>query len=212
MEGIIGYKIGFTNNRKVLIKLLIPYDAITNKNRHAIVDPKYAKYRCNKALVVYIIDMYENEYDNAISYYSKNKLLYEKNKIILSKFDHDITIENSEGIHYFIDKEIALNYKIPILYQEWKEENNIYKDYYGNGQLRKKIKFFLDDNNKIIYKNVQEYFINGQIKKDYNLDINKYDGLYREWYKSGLMKKRLTYEKNKVISLIENWDVRGIKY
>ena len=212
MEGIIGYKIGFTNNRKVLIKLLIPYDAITNKNRHAIVDSKYAKYRCNKALFVYIIDMYENEYDNAISYYSKNKLLYEKNKIILSKFDHDITIENSEGIHYFIDKEIALNYKIPILYQEWKEENNIYKDYYGNGQLRKKIKFFLDDNNKIIYKNVQEYFINGQIKKDYNLDINKYDGLYREWYKSGLMKKRLTYEKNKVISLIENWDVRGIKY
>jgi antitoxin component YwqK of YwqJK toxin-antitoxin module len=212
MEDIIGYKIGFTNNRKVLIKLSIPNDALTNKDRDTIIDPKYAKYRCNRAYVVYIIDMYENEYDKAISFYSKNKLLYEKNKIVLSNFDKDIIQENSNGIHYFTDKELALNYNIPILYQEWKDENDIYKDYYGNGQLHKKIKYYLDDNKKIIYKNVQEYYINGQIKKDYNLDINKYDGLYREWYKDGIMKTRLTYDKNKVISFIENWDVRGIKH
>ena len=212
MEDIIGYKIGFTNNRTVLIKLSIPHDALTNKDRDTIIDPKYAKYRCNRAYVVYIIDMYENEYDKAISFYSKNKLLYEKNKIVLSNFDKDIIQENSNGIHYFTDKELALNYNIPILYQEWKDENDIYKDYYGNGQLHKKIKYYLDDNKKIIYKNVQEYYINGQIKKDYNLDINKYDGLYREWYKDGIMKTRLTYDKNKVISFIENWDVRGIKH
>lgn len=209
MEDIIGYKIGFTNNVKVLIKLLIPNDAITNKDRYTIIDPRYAKYRCNKAYVTDIIDMYENEYNIAISFYSKNKLLYEKNKIVISEFDHDIIQENSTGIHYFIDKELALNYKIPILYQEWKEENNIYKDYYGNGQLHKKIKYYLDDNKDIIYKNIQEYFINGQIKKDYNLYINKYDGLYREWYKDGIMKTRITYNKNKVISIIENWDIRG---
>jgi antitoxin component YwqK of YwqJK toxin-antitoxin module len=211
MEDIIGYKIGITNNRKVLIKLLIPNDAITNKDRYTIIDAKYAKYRCNKAHVIYIIDMYENEYNTAISFYSKNKLLYEKNKIVISEFDQDITNENSKGIHYFIDKELALNYKIPILYQEWKEEHNIYKDYYSNGQLHKKIKYYLDADNKINYKNVQEYFSNSNIKKDYNLAINKYDGLYREWYNDGIMKSRLTYKKNKVISFIENWDIRGIK-
>jgi antitoxin component YwqK of YwqJK toxin-antitoxin module len=212
MEDIIGYKIGFTNNRKVLIILLIPSDAITNKDRYTIIYPIYAKYRCNKAYVIDIIDMYENEYDIAISFYSKNKLIYEKNKIVISDFDNNIIQENSNGIHYFIDKELALNYKIPILYQEWKHEDNIYKDYYGNGQLCKKIKYYLDDNKDIIYKNIQEYFINGQIKKDYNLAINKYDGLYREWYKDGIMKTRITYKRNKVISIIENWDVRGIKH
>ena len=68
------------------------------------------------------------------------------------------------------------------------------------------------ESKKISYKIIQEYFPTGQIKLDYNLSINKYDGLYREWFKNGIMKKRLTYDKNKVISYVEYWDIRGNKH
>lgn len=208
-----GYKIGYTNNRKVLITLIIPEDAKTNKDRINIIDKKHAKYRCNCAYVKEIIDMYDKEYESATSFYFNKKLLYEKDKIVVSNFNNDINVESGEGIHYFIDKETALNYKIPILHQEWKNEHMIYKDFYGNGHLHKKIKYYLDiDKKNIIYKIIQEYYKNGQIKKSYNLDINKYDGLYIEWYESGIMKKRLTYDRNKVSSIKENWDVRGIRW
>jgi len=194
-----GYKVGFVNNRKVLIKLLILDDALTNKDRNTIIDPIHARYRCNRALVIEIIDMYNNTYRSAISYYSKNKLIYNINEFVTSDYDEDVRIESGKGIHYFINKDTAINYKVPILYQHWSDENNTYKEYYGNGQLRKKIKFNVDINNVIMYKNIQEYFINGQIKKEYNLAINKYDGLYTEWYSNGLLKKNLTYNKNKLI-------------
>jgi antitoxin component YwqK of YwqJK toxin-antitoxin module len=208
-----GYKIGYTNNRKVLITLIIPKNAKTNKDRTNIIDKKHAKYRCNLAYVKEIIDMYNKEYDSATSFYFNKKLLYEKDKIVNSDFDNDINVEAGEGIHYFIDRETALNYKIPILYQEWKNESMTYKDFYGNGQVHKKIKYYLDiDKKNIIYKIIQEYFKNGQIRKSYNLAINKYDGSYTEWYENGIMKKRLTYERNKVISYKESWDVRGIPW
>lgn len=205
------YKIGYTNNRKVLITLIIPENAKTNKDRNNIIDKKHAKYRSNVAYVKEIIDIYNKSYDNATSFYFNKKLLYEKDKVVKSDFDNDINIEAGEGIHYFIDRETALNYKIPILYQEWKNESMIYKDFYGNGQVHKKIKYYLDkDKKNINYKIIQEYYNNGQTKRCYNLAINKYDGLYIEWYENGIMKKRLKYEKNKVVSYIENWDVRGI--
>jgi antitoxin component YwqK of YwqJK toxin-antitoxin module len=210
MNDIIGYKIGYSNNRKVLIKLGIPKDALTNKDRHTIIDPKYAIYKCNKAIVMQIIDIYENEYDFALSFYAKNKLVYKKNKLVQSDYD-DIS-ESGKGIYFFINEELALNYRIPILYQHWKEDINIFKDYYSNGQLHKKIKYYLNSQKEIIYKNVEEYFINGQIKKEYNLDINKYDKLYLEWFDNGQLRKRLFYDKNKLLSEIENWDIRGVKH
>jgi antitoxin component YwqK of YwqJK toxin-antitoxin module len=206
-----GYKIGYTNNRKVIITLLIPDNAKTNKNRNSIINKKHAKYRCNRAYVIDIEDEYEKKYNYAVSFYFNKKLLYEIDKIVESDFDEDIEIESGEGIHYFIDKETALNYKIPILYQIWENEPMIYRDFYGNGHAHKEIKFYLDKENKyIIYKNIQEYYKNGLIKRCYNLAINKYDGQYTEWYESGIMKKCLKYDKNKVVSIIENWDVRGI--
>ena len=206
-----GYKIGFVGDIKVLITLLIPSDVKTNMNRIDIIDPTCAKYRCNRAYVIDIIDQNNIRYEIAESGFYSKKLIYQKGKITESEFNDDINIVNTYGIHYFLDIHMAINYKEPILHQIWSNEKNVYKDYYCNGQVHKKIKYYLDSDNKIIYKIIQEYYDNGQIKLDYNLDINKYDGLYREWYMNGIMKKRLTYEKNKVISHIERWTIHGIK-
>ena len=63
----------------------------------------------------------------------------------------------------------------------------------------------------IVNKKIKEYFDSGQIRFEYSLNINKYDGLYREWYENGILKTKLTYNNNKVVSYLENWDVRGNK-
>jgi antitoxin component YwqK of YwqJK toxin-antitoxin module len=207
-----GYKIGYIGTTKVVITLLIPNDALTNKNRNTIINPLHAKYRCNKAYVIDIVDKNDYSYEFAESGFYSKKLIYIKNKLITSDFDDDILVENGKGIHYFIDMYTAINYRVPILQQYWLDKENIYRDYYGNGQLHQEIKYTLDDNKRISYKIIQEYFPSGQVKLDYNLSINKYDGLYREWFANGKMKKRLTYKNNKVISYVEYWDIRGNKH
>jgi len=206
------YKIGYIGTTKVLITLLIPNDALTNKNRNTIINPLHAKYRCNKAYVIDIVDENDYAYEFAESGFYSKKLIYIKNKLITSDFDDDILVENGKGIHYFIDIHTAINYRVPILQQYWLDKENIYRNYYGNGQLHQEIKYTLDDNKRISYKIIQEYFPTGQIKLDYNLAINKYDGIYREWYANGQMKKRLTYKNSKVISYVEYWDIRGNKH
>ena len=212
-----GYKIGFVINnnniRKVLITLLIPNNALTNMNRENIIDKKHAKYRCNNAYVVEIEDNYKN-YDSAMSGFYTKKLLYEKNKVIETSFDIDIKNVSSDGIHFFLDLETALNYKEPILRQRWKNERDTYKEYYSNGQVAKIVKYKLDekDPKTIIYKKIKEYYEDGLNKIEYNLSINKYDGLYQEWYPDGKLKKRIKYDKNRVISIIESYDIRGNKY
>jgi antitoxin component YwqK of YwqJK toxin-antitoxin module len=207
-----GYKIGLIGNAKVLIVLSIPYDALTNINRPNIINKNNAKYRCSHAYVTHIIDASFNTYQYAISGFYNKKIIYEIGKLVTSEFDKDITIENGRGIHFFLDHNIALNYRIPILQQYWLDKENVFRYYYGNGQLHQEINYTLDNHNRIAYKIIQEYYPNGQIKLDYNLAINKYDGLYTEWYASGIMKKRLVYDKNKVISYIEHWDIRGNKH
>lgn len=206
-----GYKIGLVGNIKVLIVLSIPDDALTNLNRPNIINPRFAKYRCNQAYVTHIVDTNYTCYKYAVSGFYKNKIIYEENKLVKSNFDPDITVENGEGIHFFLDHHLAQNYRVPILHQCWFDKENIYRDYYGSGQLHQEINYILDKNNRITYKIIQEYYPTGQIKLDYNLAINKYDGLYREWYANGIMKKQFVYEKNKMISYPENWDVRGNK-
>lgn len=207
-----GYKIGLIGNAKVLIILSIPNDAKTNIYRPNIINKNNAKYRCSHAYVSYIVDNNFTIYQSAVSGFYSKKVTYELGKLITSEFDPDITVENGKGIHFFLDHNIALNYRVPILHQSWLDKENVYRDYYGNGQLHQEINYTLDNNKRIAYKIIQEYYPDGQIKLDYNLAINKYDGLYTEWYASGIMKKRLIYEKNKVISYIEHWDIRGNKH
>jgi len=212
-----GYKIGYVTNdripyRKVLIILLIPIDSITNIHRTNIINKQHAKYRCNKAYVKDIKDTFDNSYNSAISKFYRNKLIYQKNKIVESDFDPDINIVSTYGIHFFLDKDTALNYREPILYQVWENEINVFKEFYENGQIHKIIYYILSvDKKTIVNKKIKEYFDSGQIRFEYSLNINKYDGLYREWYENGVLKTKLTYNNNKVVSYLENWDVRGNK-
>jgi antitoxin component YwqK of YwqJK toxin-antitoxin module len=207
-----GYKTGLVDKIKVLIVLYIPINAKTNINRENIRYTKYATYRTNKAYVLSIFDYKSNEYDSATSRFSNKKITYYKNTLAESEFNDNIECINTDGIHFFLDPEYALNYREHIQKQVWLEDINIYKNYFNNGQLHKKIKYYLNYNDKTInYKQIIEYYSNGHNRYEYNLLVNKLDGVYKEWYPNGVLKKRLTYSQNKIVSHIENWDIRGLK-
>jgi hypothetical protein len=158
-----GYKIGYVTNdripyRKVLIILLIPNDSVTNIDRSNIINKRHAKYRCSKAYVKDIKDTFNNSYNSAISKFHRNKLIYQKNKIVESDFDPDLNIVSTNGIHFFLDKDTALNYREPILYQSWNNEINVYKEFYANGQIHKIISYILNvDKKTIMNKKIKEY-------------------------------------------------------
>jgi antitoxin component YwqK of YwqJK toxin-antitoxin module len=207
-----GYKTGLFDGVKVLIILFIPTDAKTNINRTNIRYSRYATYRTNKAYVVSIFDFNNKECAYATSRFSKNKITYHKNTFIQSEFNDDLECINTDGIHFFLDLEYTLNYREPIQKQVWLYDIDTYKDYYNNGQLHKRIRYYLNYNDKTInYKQIIEYYSDGRTKYEYNLLINKYDGIYREWYPNGILKKRLTYNQNKVVSHVERWDSMGLK-
>ena len=113
---MIGYKIGqiiLGNTQiKVLITLEIPNDAQTNLNRTNIKHKEYAKYRCNKALVISKKDKKENKHENAFSsIYNEKSIEYKVGeKVEEPNYDKDIDIVCGEGIHFFLNKEIAMLY------------------------------------------------------------------------------------------------------
>jgi len=74
---MIGYKIGQTNLNSRQIRVLITLDLTNsnnNLNRKNIKDKEYAKYRCDKALVISIEDTEGNKYTSSFSFmYDKKK-------------------------------------------------------------------------------------------------------------------------------------------
>lgn len=99
-----GSFIGYKNANKHLIKLLILEDS---KRSSATT----LKCRCDKAKVLSITNIKTGKEVNEItSNYDKN-FIYEVGKIVEVKdFDEDRWSECSTGIHFFMNKENAINY------------------------------------------------------------------------------------------------------
>ena len=73
------------------------------------------------------------------------------------------------------------------------------------GLILKKVfnKYPLLDNNLIyyiesfIYKNVEEYFANGNLRSKYRLKFDKIDGEYNDYHENGKLYKKIFYIKDK---------------
>jgi hypothetical protein len=90
--------------------LSIPPDAITNINRYSCFDKRFATHRCNKATVDWIYNMVTKQYVQcAYSKYS-SIFAYETGKQIISKFDENLEKVSTDGIHFFLNKELASTY------------------------------------------------------------------------------------------------------
>jgi hypothetical protein len=90
---------------------------ITNIDRNSVVDPRYAKFRGDKFMVVGI----EHKYDPTLttesvtsSGYYKESLVYRVGEIVtVEDFDNDLNNICSTGIHFFLTKEAAFSYEMP---------------------------------------------------------------------------------------------------
>lgn len=89
---------------KVLVKLLIPDDALRCNSTEY-------KCRANKAKVLAITDIEETiNYEQAYSIHNKDFKYYVNEMVYSDKFIDDNKLTCTNGIHFFIDKEMAKNY------------------------------------------------------------------------------------------------------
>ena len=97
----------FTAWKKVdgkLIELEIPADA---RRSSATTE----KCRCDKAKVISITDVVTNENIDEITNINYCKTIYKVGEMVYpDAFNEDRFIECSNGIHFFIDKQLAINY------------------------------------------------------------------------------------------------------
>ena len=97
----------FTAWKKVdgkLVELVIPADARR-------ISATKEKCRCDKAKVISITDITSNEQISEVTNINYVKTLYKVGEMVYpDAFDEDRFNECSNGIHFFIDKQLAINY------------------------------------------------------------------------------------------------------
>ena len=92
------------NNQSFLIKLEIPEDAL----RSSAVT---SKCRCSKAKVVEITNIKTGEAIDSITNLNEKPCVYKVGEMVLpDSFDEDRWNECSHGIHFFINKQEAIDY------------------------------------------------------------------------------------------------------
>lgn len=112
---------------------------ITNEDRKDVVDKKYAKFRANKLKVVKIINTIDGSSEDHVVNVSAygDPLLYKVGAIVeCDKFDKNIDVVCSHGIHYFKTLIPAYHYEMPNIDSKYNGE--ILK-WYDNGRLASKM-------------------------------------------------------------------------
>ena len=96
---------GNHNSEDLLIKLLIPEDARRCSSTSS-------KCRCDKAMVLDIMTLDESKHLKAVTNTNYKECRYEVGKeVIPDSFDENRFNECSNGIHFFINKQEAINYE-----------------------------------------------------------------------------------------------------
>ncbi len=161
-----------------IVKLKFLKDTKSNLSRENVVDKNYAKFRCNKALVVSIKHKENSSQLYIISSNFSKSFVYTVGQIIEVKdYDERINFLCSKGIHFYLSEEAAYFHKL-------KPRNGLFKSWYDNGQLEK----------EFIYKNGE---VDGELRIWY-----KNGQLSREsWYKEGYLKRSQVWNKEGELSV-----------
>ena len=222
-------------------------DTITNENRESLKDVSkeeklHASYHANKLLVLKIEHLWEKEKDdknlipiliNEIksTNFSEKRLTYKVGEIIEElEFEFDENLENtySQGIHYYLDKDIARFYMDSSLITEEKFSGELI-NYYENGNPWKKFtyiqgkkegecKVWYEDGNlktKCTYIQGKKegeckgWFENGNIYEKGTYTQGKENGKYEYWYKNGNLRVKCNYIQGMPDGKHENWYANG---
>jgi hypothetical protein len=186
-----GYKSGISdNNIRVLISLYIPPDAKTNFERKSVRNKLFAKYRVNKATVLRIQDDNLKNYNTAKSLFNDEKITYIVGAQVISNFNNDIEIIQGEGIHIFLDSDVARNYCRKIFTQKWTHDINLYMTFFSNGNTKERITYMNQGENK----KIELFYDTGKIKSLENIRNYLKNGLCMDWYHTGKVKSYCEYE------------------
>ena len=189
-----------------IVKLELVSDTKNNEERNYVVDPSHAKFRCNKAMVVSIINpITGKEMDHDKSVYSPN-FVYKKNEVAFcSRYDTDINIVCTKGIHYFKTEEAALSW----FYSQ--NDNNFLdgkcKEWHENGQ--KKCEGLYKDGKRD--GKWTEWYDNEQTKSEKSYKDGKRDGKWTEWYMNGHKQSEKSYKDGKHDMKYIRWYFNGHK-
>jgi hypothetical protein len=113
---IIAYKKAIHQQRHCIVTLSIPPDALHNIDRESVTDAHrpFAKHRCSKAYVMDIEDAEDSsmKYQWAYSCFHRVETIhYVCGKMIfIPNFDCDLSKVCVPGIHFFLDRSVALTY------------------------------------------------------------------------------------------------------
>ncbi len=199
---MIGYKVAKCGEKRAIVTLEIPEDAITNMNRSTIAVRQTAKYRANKVKVISIEDKEGNTYKIARSCFFDRDILYEVHKMVVCE-DFDMTLENvcSSGIHFFLDRKVAEQYELE------KIENGTLTSYHDNGGkfieqsyvngLKDGLFQRWEKSGQLIATNIYVkglshgpfkcFWPDGTVKQTGTYNNNKFNGNYKEYYSNGVL-------------------------
>jgi len=96
--------------RNSIVVLELLNDTITNEKRDKVVDDKYAKFRCNMAKVISIVNVKTGEMMEKDRSIFNNSFRYFSGEIVETCFNENMNEVCTSGIHYFKTKEVALSW------------------------------------------------------------------------------------------------------
>jgi antitoxin component YwqK of YwqJK toxin-antitoxin module len=200
---MIGYKIAKNGEKRVVVTLEIPRDALTNMNRSSIAVRDTAKYRANKAKVLKIEDDEGNCYQAATSFsYDKKSLDYKVGELLEeSTYNVDPEQVCAEGIHYFLSRRVAELYGLNNLV------NGLFECWYDNGQKYEEVPY-VDGKRNGLY---QGWYSNGQKWDEYVYVDGVKHGLYQNWYENGQICQEVTFVDGNRHGLFQRWGEDGTK-
>jgi antitoxin component YwqK of YwqJK toxin-antitoxin module len=111
------------------------FDTITNESRDGVINTRYAKFRANKLQVVTIIS-YHNPKRRSKKIIHKPDCMFPSTVYIKGhivepdKYDYDLNIICSNGIHYFNSIEAAYYYELMSY-----DYSGVWKTYRDNGEI-----------------------------------------------------------------------------
>lgn len=197
---MLAYKIALhrTAEHRVLVTLTIPPEARTNMLRASVKEAKTAKYRTDCATVLRLEDCETGEeLTEAVSYFYRGKpLLYKKGDLLtVPSYTEDPDAICAQGIHYFLDRDVALQFGLQSL------DDGVLREWYPNGALQSEIPFLHGERHGLIRK----WYEDGTLSYEAPYSHGSVDGLEQGWFQSGQLESQHPYVRGKIEGLSQEW-------
>ncbi len=191
--------------RKSIVTLELLDDSINNEKR-LVVDDKYAKFRCDRAKVVNIVNVKTDEkMEKDISIFSGNFVYTLGREVSVFYFNENINEVCARGIHYFKTKDAALSWFYTQKNQNFPDGKWI--KYHENG--RKRLEGTYKDGKK--YEKWIRYYVDGEKNFEGMFKNGNHDGKWIYWWPNGQKRSEGTWKDGKLDGKWIDLDMNGEK-